>query len=78
MCGALMGLPRVSPGCSNASEMVDANTLNLPDLFSTVDFETISWKNTGNAVFKVDPGDSHCCCSPALHELEGWIKSVES
>lgn len=75
MSGVLMGLPRVSPSCSNASEMVDANTLGLLDLFSTVDTETISWTNTG---FKVDPGVDHCCCSPALLELQGWIKSMES
>lgn len=70
-----MGLPRVSPNCSNASEVVDANILNLLDLFSTVDIDTISWANTG---FKVDPGVEHCCCSLALRELQGWIKSMES
>ncbi len=67
MSGALMGLPRVSPSCSNASEMADANTLNLLNLFSTVDIETILWTNTS---FKVDPGVDHCCCSPALRKLQ--------
>lgn len=52
---------------------LDANTLNLPDLFSTVNFETISWTNTGNAGLKVDPGINHCCYSPALHELQDQI-----
>lgn len=77
MSGALMGLPRVSPSCMNASEMVDASTLNLLDTPSilTVEIATISWTKMG---LKVDPGVDQCCCYLVLRELQGWIKLIES
>lgn len=72
----LVGPQRVFPCPSDTSE--DAVTLNLPRVFPSVDFETISWTQTGNAVFKADLVVNNCGCCPALHELRGWKNTVES
>lgn len=78
MCGALIGPLRGSPCPSTFSEILDTITLNLPDVHSSVEFETISWTtNPGAAVFKIDPSADDCACSPALLGLQGWVKSVE-
>lgn len=76
--GALIDPPYISPCCSNMSKIIDALTLNLLMMFSSVDFETILWARTGNPVFKIELTVNGCGCLQALHKLEGWKNSVKS
>lgn len=66
MCRALVGPLQVLSCPSASSQMVDAITLNIPDVYPSVEFKTISRTITEGDVFKVDLSTDYCAYSPAL------------
>lgn len=70
MYKALIESPRISLCLSNISEMINAITLNLSDVFFFIDFEIILSIQTINNVFKAEPVINNYSCCPALYKLQ--------
>ena len=75
--GALFGPLCISFYLNTSLEMVNVMIPKLPDVYLSVNFETISWTAKERVVFKIDSNENNCDCSPALLELQEWIHLVE-
>lgn len=62
---------------SNTLKIVKLVILNLLDVFSSIDFETIMWTQTGNNNFKADPVVNNCGYCLTLYKLQAWKNAIK-
>ena len=77
MCDIFIGLFCIFPCLSTFLGMINAVTLKLLDIYSSVNFETILWTAKERVVFKINLNKNNCDCFPTLLGLQGWVHSME-
>lgn len=66
---ALVEPSRISLCLSNMSEFLNVVALNLPDVFSFIDFQIILWSQTSNDIFKIETIVNNCGYCLVVHKL---------